>query len=58
MIGVFAVVLAVVFAVNRLSADSPATVAAGESQYVRAESHKLQVAPDGKVTLVEFLDFE
>ncbi|WP_205303379.1 thioredoxin domain-containing protein [Nonomuraea montanisoli] len=34
------------------------TVAAGESRPVRADSHRLRSAPDGKVTLVEFLDFE
>ncbi|MEV5561062.1 thioredoxin domain-containing protein [Nonomuraea wenchangensis] len=58
VIGVFVVVLAAVFVVNRLSGPEPAAVAAGESQYVRADSHKLSVAADGKVTLVEFLDFE
>ncbi|GGT46156.1 hypothetical protein GCM10010176_106620 [Nonomuraea spiralis] len=58
VIGVFVVLLAAGFVVNRLSDPEPAAVAAGESQYVRADSHKLSVAPDGKVTLVEFLDFE
>ncbi|GAA1016269.1 hypothetical protein Aple_020790 [Acrocarpospora pleiomorpha] len=58
VIGVFAIVLAVVFAVNRVSGSKPADLAAGESRLVRADSHKLSVAADGKVTLVEFLDFE
>ncbi|GIH22704.1 hypothetical protein Aph01nite_10140 [Acrocarpospora phusangensis] len=58
VIGVFAVVLAAVFVVNRVSGSQPADIAAGESRYVRADSHKLSVAADGKVTLVEFLDFE
>ncbi|GAA0925478.1 DsbA family protein [Nonomuraea longicatena] len=30
----------------------------GGTQVVRADSHRLQTAADGKVTLVEFLDFE
>ncbi|GLW11594.1 hypothetical protein Misp01_67220 [Microtetraspora sp. NBRC 13810] len=58
VIGVFAVVLAAVFVVNRVSGSESAEVAAGESRFVRADSHKLSVAADGKVTLVEFLDFE
>ncbi|MEV4285977.1 thioredoxin domain-containing protein [Nonomuraea bangladeshensis] len=58
VIGVFVVVLAAVFVVDRLSGPGPAAVAAGESRYVRADSHRLSVAADGKVTLVEFLDFE
>ncbi|MFF4189666.1 DsbA family protein [Nonomuraea sp. NPDC001831] len=58
VIGVFIVLLAAVLVVNRLSGPETAVVAAGKAQYVRADSHKLSVAPDGKVTLVEFLDFE
>ncbi|WP_246079890.1 DsbA family protein [Nonomuraea mesophila] len=53
--GVFVVVLAVMLAVNT---SRPDTGAAGESRLVRPDSHRLQVAPDGKVTLVEFLDFQ
>lgn len=51
VIGVFAVVLAAFFLINR-------TAATGDTQLVRADSHRLQTAADGKVTLVEFLDFE
>ncbi|WP_329430360.1 DsbA family protein [Streptosporangium sp. NBC_01495] len=59
VIGVFVVVLGAVFAINRFTSGSDtAAVAAGESQLVRADSHKVQTAADGKVTLVEFLDFE
>ncbi|MEV1005444.1 thioredoxin domain-containing protein [Nonomuraea sp. NPDC050202] len=58
VIGVFVVVAAAMFAAIRLSGPDQQPVAAGESQYVRADSHKLQTAADGKVTLVEFLDFE
>ncbi|MEV4897280.1 thioredoxin domain-containing protein [Nonomuraea sp. NPDC055795] len=60
VIGVFALVVAVVFAITRFGSDTgrSAAVSAGESQFVRADSHRLQSAPDGKVTLVEFLDFE
>lgn len=38
------------------SSPSPRTVAAGP--VVRDDSHRLSTAADGKVTLVEFLDFE
>ncbi|WP_431899187.1 DsbA family protein [Nonomuraea sp. bgisy101] len=58
VVGVFVVVVAAMFAVNRLGSGQTSAVAAGESQLVRADSHRLQTAADGKVTLVEFLDFE
>lgn len=58
VVGVFVVVVAAVFAVNRFSAGQSDAVATGESQLVRSDSHRLQTAADGKVTLVEFLDFE
>ncbi|GAB1818218.1 DsbA family protein [Herbidospora sp. RD11066] len=58
VVGVF-VLLAVAFVfIDRATRDPGATLAAGETQYVRADSHRLQTAADGKVTLVEFLDFE
>ncbi|CAM4338640.1 thioredoxin domain-containing protein [Nocardia ninae] len=44
---------------NRSRAEDPrADVMAGESALVRANSHRLSIVPDGRVTLVEFLDFE
>ncbi|GAA4051890.1 DsbA family protein [Nonomuraea soli] len=52
VIGVFVVVLAAFFLINR-----PGEGPSGP-QLVRADSHRLQTAADGKVTLVEFLDFE
>ncbi|WP_030455244.1 DsbA family protein [Herbidospora cretacea] len=53
------VLVAVAFVfIERATSDPADTLAAGESRYVRADSHRLQTAPDGKVTLVEFLDFE
>ncbi|MFE3450647.1 DsbA family protein [Nonomuraea sp. NPDC059194] len=58
VVGVFVVVVAAMFVINRFSASQSDAVAAGESQLVRADSHRLQTAADGKVTLVEFLDFE
>ncbi|MEU7004271.1 thioredoxin domain-containing protein [Nonomuraea sp. NPDC046570] len=59
VIGVFALVVAAFFAIARFtSGGDTANVAAGESQLVRADSHRVQTAGDGKVTLVEFLDFE
>lgn len=41
--------------VNRDDAPSPAAAA---EMLVRADSHRLSTAADGKVTVVEFLDFE
>jgi protein-disulfide isomerase len=41
--------------------NAPANVTAaakGSAQLVRADSHRLSTAPDGKVTFVEFVDFE
>ena len=58
VIGVFAVIGAVLVAVNKAGGDDAPQVAAGESRHVRADSHRLSTASDGKVTLVEFLDFE
>ncbi|WP_371786499.1 DsbA family protein [Streptosporangium subroseum] len=59
VIGAFAVVVAALFAINIFrSGAGNADAAAGESRFVRADSHRLQTAQDGKVTLVEFLDFE
>ncbi len=54
MVAVFATVIA--FQVQ----NEPDRVDAGEvaSTVVRADSHRLDTAADGKVTLVEFLDFE
>ena len=46
--------LAVVFVANR-TGDEPAGAA---QTTVRADSHRLSTAADGKVTVVEFLDFE
>ncbi|MEV4355159.1 thioredoxin domain-containing protein [Nonomuraea sp. NPDC049625] len=60
VIGVFVMVVAAFVLINRLEAagEQAGQPAAGETQFVRKDSHKLQTAPDGKVTLVEFLDFE
>lgn len=37
---------------------TPATAAAGDAVVVGEDSHRLSDVPDGKVTFVEFLDFE
>ncbi|GAA0433791.1 hypothetical protein Acor_08040 [Acrocarpospora corrugata] len=58
LVGVFAIVIGVFLMVGRGSEPDGTAVAAGESQYVRADSHQLTTAADGKVSLVEFLDFE
>lgn len=63
---VFAVVVAVLLAVNAAGNDTPSTPAAGAStdvdrheRLVRPDSHNLgAAAADGKATFVEFLDFE
>jgi protein-disulfide isomerase len=43
---------------NNLAAPEPADASERKNVTVRADSHKLSTAEDGKVTLVEFLDFE
>lgn len=43
---------------NRPSAQPAETAAAVAAPIVRDSSHRLSTAPDGKVTFVEFLDFE
>lgn len=58
VVAAFAVIAVAFVLINRATADPGATLATGETQYVRADSHRLQTAADGKVTLVEFLDFE
>lgn len=40
------------------AAPSGAPAGGGEPALVRPDSHRLSTAPDGRVTLVEFLDFE
>ncbi|KQY55365.1 disulfide bond formation protein DsbA [Aeromicrobium sp. Root495] len=57
--GVIAVTLfGGVFAYENLTAPAPADASERRDVSVRAESHRLDTAEDGKVTLVEFLDFE
>jgi protein-disulfide isomerase len=58
VIGVFVVIVATVVAVTKAGGEDTPQVAAGESRLVRTDSHRLSTAPDGKVTLVEFLDLE
>ncbi|GAA5160515.1 hypothetical protein GCM10023321_43330 [Pseudonocardia eucalypti] len=56
-----AAVLAVVGAVTLSGSSSPEPAppgAADPSALVRPDSHRLSTAPDGRVTFVEFLDFE
>ncbi|MCF2533294.1 DsbA family protein [Yinghuangia soli] len=55
------VVLAVVgtlLAVKGTKDDKPESATAQSEMLMRADSHKLSSAPDGKVTVVEFLDLE
>jgi len=58
--GVFVLVAALVsiIAVSVTSSVNQRTASSAETQVVRENSHILDTAEDGKVTLVEFLDFE
>jgi len=57
LVAAAAILLAVAFVVNRAGGeDVPASEVA--QSVVRADSHRLSTAADGKVTVVEFLDFE
>ncbi|WP_436763431.1 DsbA family protein [Streptosporangium sp. V21-05] len=61
VVGAVVVVLAAFVLIGRIGGGDGGTtgaVAAGESRLVRADSHTVQSAADGRVTLVEFLDFE
>ena len=60
MAAVAGLVLAVAFVLiqgERGRADAAVT-AKSSAQLVRADSHRVTTAPDGKVTFVEFVDFE
>lgn len=46
------------FAVQQISSSEPADAAERQNITVREDSRRLSTADDGKVTLVEFLDFE
>nr|WP_083976591.1 thioredoxin domain-containing protein [Herbidospora sakaeratensis] len=52
VVGLFAVVIAAFLVFDRTQ------TASADGSYVREDSHVLSKAADGKVTLVEFLDFE
>lgn len=59
IVGVVAIALfGGLFAYQSLTASEPADAATRDDITVRADSHRLDTADDGKVTLVEFLDFE
>ncbi|WP_020579238.1 DsbA family protein [Actinopolymorpha alba] len=59
----FVAVIAAVFALNAFQSrdeggSAGSAGATADSRLVRSDSHRLSTAKDGKVTLVEFLDFE
>ncbi|WP_202638454.1 DsbA family protein [Bailinhaonella thermotolerans] len=58
VVAAFVLVVGAVFVIGKVGPGGGEAVAAGESRLVRADSHRLQTAADGKVTVVEFLDFE
>ncbi|UGT53323.1 DsbA family protein [Nocardia asteroides] len=51
-------VAALIFAAARDDGPARTTTTVSEPVLVRPDSHRLATAPDGRVTLVEFLDFE
>ncbi len=59
-VGVVVIMAAVgaVLQIRSQAADTPAATSTAGADVVRENSHRLSQAPDGKVTLVEFLDFE
>ena len=57
VIGVAVMIAVVVFATRTPTPPSP-TGSASAPQVLRENSHRLSTAADGKVTVVEFLDFE
>lgn len=60
MTAVAAIVLVGAFMMGRAVSEpaDAAGVAKGSAQLVRADSHRVTTAADGKVTFVEFVDFE
>ena len=56
--GAFFVLLAAALVVGASNAGKEQNAEAAATEVVRADSHRLSTAKDGKVTLVEFLDFE
>ncbi|MCL4369198.1 MAG: DsbA family protein [Actinobacteria bacterium] len=51
-------VVAVIALVQTVNEPDPADGSSGPAQVLRSDSHRLDEAPDGRATLVEFLDFE
>ena len=59
LVGVFVVGVAAMLLIDRSGPGGDTPVAgSGSSVHVRPDSHRLNTAPDGEVTFVEFLDFE
>ena len=58
VIALAVVVLGVLIAVQTQGGPEPTDAAERKNITVRADSHRLSTAEDGKVTLVEFLYFE
>ncbi|WP_229403571.1 DsbA family protein [Micromonospora okii] len=57
-LGILAVALLGVIGLAVVNRDSGTTPVVASDTLVRADSHRLSTAPDGRVTIVEFLDFE
>lgn len=54
----FALAVIAVLGLNGRGSDATGADGTGDVAMVRENSHRLSTAPDGRVTLVEFLDFE
>ena len=58
LVAAFVVAVAVFLGMSGRGADPADAAAGGSTAVVRENSHRLSTAADGRVTLVEFLDFE
>lgn len=58
LVAAFVVAVAVFLGMSDRGADPADAAAGGSTAVVRENSHRLSTAADGRVTLVEFLDFE
>jgi protein-disulfide isomerase len=58
LVGAFVVAVVVFLGVSSRAPDATGATEEGEAVVLRENSHRLSTAADGRVTLVEFLDFE
>ena len=58
LVSVFVLAVVVFLGLSGRDTDAPGAAQDAGAAVVREDSHRLSTAPDGRVTLVEFLDFE